>query len=250
MRCLLTRRYPEELVGLEERLMNNKTVPERLFERFCNDNDIKYKRIEASSISNMKSPDYEIQTVTEHVIVEVKQFDPNEEEKRLYKQLRERGYTDVYGGEPGAKARLKIQAGAKQLKARSQGKLPALLVLYNNVPICHRGVDPYEIKTAMYGIEKIDLSVDSDSNRVSLTDRGFGPKRKMTPSSNTSLSAVGVLYGSSNSELSLIVFHNIHAVKPLDWHYLQGPRIRHFTLTEKSPRDFQDWQELQLEANG
>lgn len=238
------------LVGLEERLMNNKTVSERLFERYCNDNDIKYKRIEASSISNKKEPDYEIQTVTELVIVEVKQFDPNEEEKKLYKQLRERGYTDAYGREPGAKVRLKIQAGAKQLKARSKGKLPALLVLYNNVPISHRGVDPYEIKTAMYGIEKIDLSVDPDANRVSLTERGFGPKRKMTPSSNTSLSAVGALYGSPNSELSLIVFHNIHAVKPLDWHSFQGPRIRHFTLEEKLPRDFQDWQELKLEANG
>ena len=70
--------------------------------------------------------------VTELLVVEVKQFDPNEEVEKLYKQLQERGYTDVYGGEPGAKVRLKIQAGAKQLKARSKGKLPALLVLYNN----------------------------------------------------------------------------------------------------------------------
>jgi hypothetical protein len=131
-----------------------------------------------------------------------------------------------------------------------EGKLPALLVLYNNVPISDRGVDPYEIKTAMYGLEKIDLAVDPDANRVSLTGRGFGPKRKVTPSSNTSLSAVGVLYGSSNGEVSLIVFHNIHAVKPLDWRSLQGPRIRHFTLGEKEPRPFQEWQELKVVANG
>lgn len=230
--------------------MGNKTVSERLFERFCDDNHIEYKRIEAYSIPNKNEPDYEIQTLTELVVVEVKQFNPNEEEKKLYKQLWERGYTDAYGGEPGAKARLKIQAGAKQLKARSKGKLPALLVLYNNVPISDRGVDPYEIKTAMYGIEKIDLALDPDANRVSLTERGFGPKRKVTPSRNTSLSAVGALYSSPNGELSLIVFHNIHAVKPLDWRSLQGPRIRHFTLEEKEPRDFQEWQELKLEANG
>jgi len=165
--------------------MSDKTVSERLFERFCNDNYIEHKRIEASSIPSKKEPDYEIQTVTELVVVEVKQFDPNKEEKKLHKQLLERGYTDAYGGEPGAKARLKIQAGAKQLKARSKGKLPALLVLYNNVPISDRGVDPYEIKTAMYGIEKIDLAVDPSANRMSLTERGFGPKRKVTPSSNT-----------------------------------------------------------------
>lgn len=181
--------------------MSNKTVSERLFECFCDDNHIEYKRIEASSIPNKKEPDYEIQMATELVVVEVKQFDPSEEEKKLYKQLWERGYTDAYVREPGAKARLKIQAGAKQLKARSKGKLPTLLVLYNNVPISDRGVDPYEIKTAMYGIEKIDLAVDPDANRVSVTERGFGPKRKVTPSSNTSLSAVGALYSSPNSEL-------------------------------------------------
>gem|GEM_PF-3140398 len=39
----------------------------------------------------------------------------------------------------------------------------------------------------MYGMEKIDLSVASDiSTGTSVKDRGFGPKRKMTPSSNTS----------------------------------------------------------------
>jgi hypothetical protein len=187
----------------------SKTVSESLFERFCDDNHIEYERIEASSIPNKKEPDYEIQTATEIVIVEVKQFDPSEEEKKLYQQLQERGYTDAYGGEPGAKVRRKIQNGAKQLKARSGGKLPTLLVLYNNVPISDRGVDPYEIKTAMYGIEKIDLAVAPDANRVSLIGRGFGPKRKVTPSSNTSLSAVGALYSSSNGELSLVVFHNI-----------------------------------------
>ena len=228
----------------------SKTVSESLFERFCDGNHIEYKRIEASSTPNKKEPDYEIQTATELVVVEVKQFDPSEEEKKLYQQLQESGYTDAYGGEPGAKVRHKIQDGAKQLKARSEGKLPTLLVLYNNVPINDRGVDPYEIKTAMYGIEKIDLAVDPDANRVSLTGRGFGPKRKVTPSSNTSLSAVGALYGSPNGELSLTVFHNIHAVKPLDWRSFQGLRIRHFTLGEKEPRSFQEWQELKLEANG
>jgi len=55
------------------------------------------------------------------------------------------------------------------------------------VPINTRGTDLYEIKTAMYGMEKIDLSVASDiSIGTSVKDRGFGPKRKMTPSSNTS----------------------------------------------------------------
>ena len=94
------------LIGLAKSLMR-KTVSERLFEHFCDDNHIEYERIEVSSIPNKKEPDYEIQTVTKIVVVEVKQFDPSEAEKNLYQQLQERGYTDAYGGELGAKVRHK-----------------------------------------------------------------------------------------------------------------------------------------------
>lgn len=226
--------------------MSDKTASETLFERFCDDNQIEWKRIEASSVPGKKEPDYEIGVPTQCVVVEVKQFDPNEEEKMLETQLQERGYADMYGGEPGTKVRLKIQAGAKQLKARSAGKLPTLLVLYNNVSISNRGVDPYEIKTAMYGIEKIDLAVNAEANTISVTERGFGPKRKLTPTDNTSLSAISVLCGPDN-ELSLIVYHNVYAVNPLDLRSFQGCRIRHFTLQKKQSKGFQEWRELKVE---
>ena len=159
--------------------MKNKTISEKLFEDFCDFNQIAYKRIEESSVIGKKEPDYEAYTKSGLVIVEIKQYDPSSEEKNLLKQIEERGWSDPYGKEPGAKVRLKIQSGSKQLKARCKGKTPSLLVLYNNVPIGNRGVDPYEIKTAMYGIEKIDIVVSPDVGQSVIVDRGFGPKRKM-----------------------------------------------------------------------
>jgi len=174
-------------------------------------------------------------------LVEVKQFDPNPEEIKLQKQLEDRGWTDVFGGEPGAKVRLKIQSAGKQLKSRGAGSVPSMVVLYNNVSISRRGTHPYEIKTAMYGMEKIDLSIASDiSTGTSVKDRGFGPKRKMTPSSNTSISAVAALY----SGLEMYVFHNIYAAMPLNIHSFQGEKIKHYAISDKVLGQFQEWQEI------
>ncbi len=228
--------------------MSNRTISEILFERFCRREGLNFSRLEPSESPGLKSPDYQIQSPGGPVIVEVKQFDPNAEDKRNARLLEERGYGDAIGGEPGARARIKIQSGARQLKARSQGRVPTVLVLYNNVPFSSRGTDPYDIKTAMYGLERIDLAVGRAN--VSVVDRGFGPKRKVTPSSNTSLSAVAALYARSCHDLRLFVYHNIYAATPLEWQDLSGPRIAHFTLGPKKPGAFQEWRRLDEDSAG
>lgn len=225
--------------------MSQQTISEELFERFCKENTIQLSRIEVSTIPGKKEPDYEIATSLGTVLVEVKQFDPNPEELRLQKQLEDRGWTDAFGGEPGAKVRLKIQSAAKQLKSRGAGSVPSMVVLYNNVPINSRGTDPYEIKTAMYGMEKIDLSVTSNISGVSVKDRGFGPKRKMTPKSNTSISAVAALYSGLEQQLLMCVFHNIYATMPLNIEAFQGEKIKHYAIADKVPGQFQEWKEIE-----
>ena len=224
--------------------MSKQTISEELFERFCKENKIQLSRIEVSTVSGKKEPDYEIATSLGTVLVEVKQFDPNPEELRLQKQLEDKGWTEAFGGEPGAKVRLKIQSAAKQLKSRGAGSVPSMVVLYNNVPISRRGTDPYEIKTAMYGMEKFDLSIASNTSEVSIKDRGFGPKRKMTPRSNTSISAVAALYNVLDQQLSMCVFHNVYIAMPLSIESFQGEKIKHYTIADKVPGQFQEWEEI------
>lgn len=224
--------------------MSNRTESEKLFEQFCKDNGIEFSRLDPAETPESQCPDYEIKTADGPVIVEVKQFDPNEEDRQNARLLEERGYGKAIGGAPGARVRLKIQSGTKQLKVRSQGKVPTVLVLYNNVPFNSRGTHPYEIKTAMYGIEKIDLAVGK--TRVAVVDRGFGPKRKLTPSDNTSLSAVATLLENLDGDLVLSLFHNIYASRPLTWQSLNGPKIAHFTIGEKEPGKFQEWTRLDV----
>ena len=208
--------------------MSKQTISEELFERFCKENKIQLSWIEASTIPGKKEPDYEIATSLGTVLVEVKQFDPNPEELKLQKQLADRGWTDAFGGEPGAKVRLKIQSAAKQPKSRGAGSVPSMVVLYNNVPISRRGTEPYEIKTAMYGMEKINLSIASNTSGVSLKERGFGPKRKMTLRSNTSISAVAALYSGLEQQLSMCVFHNVYATMPLNIEFFHPEKILWF----------------------
>jgi hypothetical protein len=224
--------------------MSKPTISEELFERFCQENKIQFSRIEVSVIPGKKEPDYEMTTSFGKVLVEVKQFDPNSEEVKLQKQLEGRGWTDAFGGEPGAKVRLKIQSASKQLKSRGAGSVPSIVVLYNNVPISRRGTDPCEIKTAMYGMEKIDLGVASNTFEVSLKDCGFGSKRKMTPESNTSISAVAALYGGLEQHLSMCIFHNVYATMPLNSECFQGEKIRHYAIADKVTGQFQEWREI------
>lgn len=224
--------------------MSKQTISEKLFERFCKENRIKFYRIEASVIPGKKEPDYEIETSSGKVLVEVKQFDPNPEERKLHKQLQDRGWTDAYGKEPGHRVRDKIDRANEQLKSRGAGSVPSMLVLYNNVPISTRATDPYNIKTAMYGIEKIDFSIDSNKPGVSIIDCGFGPKRKMNKDDNKSISAVATLYDGFNQQLLMCVFHNIHAAIPLDIDSFKGEKIKHYTIANKIPGQFQKWQEI------
>jgi len=220
------------------------TLSEQLFELFCERNSIVWQRIATADVGGEQRPDYEIALSGQRVIVEVKQFDPTAEERRLLRQLEEHGSTDVFGGEPGDRARKKIARGATQLRAVSGGALPTMLVLYNNVrALTDRHTHSYAIKTAMYGLETITLAVPKAAP-VHVAERGFARrgKKKVTPTDNTSLSAVAVLCEGSDG-LWLLVYHNVHSRVPLSPGCLRGKNVRHFTLGTKATVEFQEWVE-------
>lgn len=222
-----------------------KTRSEQLFELFCQSENIRYDRIQRRDKEGVQTPDYNIFTQMGKVVVEVKQFDPNKEDKKILQQLKQRGFGDSSGVEPGQRVRSKIKPALSQLKKRSKGQYPAVLVLYNNIPFTSRHINPYDIKIGMYGLEVIDLEIFSDlSYKTKLKDKRFGPKRKMTPTDNTTLSAIAALYGYDENNLTLIFFHNRYAKIRLPTDWIKSPRIRHFTLGEKKNGEFQEWIEI------
>lgn len=226
----------------------SQTKSERLFEAFCREQGLDYRRLEPDG--EARSPDYEVALPTRSLIAEIKQFNANAEERRLERQLETRGYTDVYGTRPGDRVRRKISQADPQLKSLCRGVRPGIVVLFNNVGVTNRHTAPYNIKTGMYGIEAIDLAFDPGTGTGPLVvERRFGPNRKMSPGMNTTVSAVAVLREDwppreDRPTIALDVFHNIFARVPLDPEELRGRLVRHFTLDEKVRGRFQDWVEL------
>lgn len=160
-----------------------RTFAEYLFERFCDEHGIPCSRIPETTA---KTPDYEIFSSTTPVIVEVKDIEPNAEEIESERLLKERGWENATGGAPGDRVRAKIDAALPQIKARTQGRLPSVLV------VCDEGrvvghVEPYNIRVAMYGLEQIYLAVPAPGQASPYaTGMGYGPKRRMTPQHTTS----------------------------------------------------------------
>src|SRR6266540_4589012 len=169
--------------------MESKTISEQLFERFCRDNGILFKRLDVSNESGIKSPDYEIFTPSGAMIVEVKQLDPNEDDKRFYNQLLSKGITDIRGKEPGTRIRGKINHAIPQLKVAAKAGKPAIIALCSNIILDAKYIDQYDILIGMYGLEVATIVLPNNrSQKPYVAHIKFGGKKKVSPQFNTTLS--------------------------------------------------------------
>ena len=219
--------------------MSEKTVSEFLFEQFCNENSIPYSRIETQ---DYKTPDYDVYFGGQLVAIEIKQIDSNEDDIKHLKQLRLRGRVGIREI-PGRRVRIKIDSAKKQLELRTQGKYPAVLVLYNNVPIGY--IDSNDIKTAMYGSESGSILIpdDPEDTSIYIESISLGSGRKFTPNHNTTISAIALLY-KFGEIIRLSIFHNIHAKCPFDPSWLRRNTVTHFTLEPQTQEKLQEWLEI------
>ena len=80
----------------------------------------------------------------------------------------------------------------------THGCRPGILVLYDNIHLPHIHLDPYAIKTGMYGLEQVLIAPAMDGSiRSRFVDIIFGPRKKVGPERNRALSAIGHLSGGS-----------------------------------------------------
>jgi hypothetical protein len=224
--------------------MNSITKSEKEFELFCNQAGIPCRPIPTEPDQGRQTPDYELEISGVQIFAEVKQFDLTPEEQKEIRQLEEQDPAFAWDREPGARARKKISEAVAQLKQRVEAGQPAMLVLYNNDPFTRRPIDPYSIMTAMYGVEEISIEVPTNPSKGGrFMGMDFGGKRKLTPTDNTTLSAICVLTNESG-EVHLNIYHNRYAANPLDPNLLRHHSVRHFTLGPKELRGLQDWVEI------
>lgn len=222
-----------------------KTQSEIWFEDYCAHSKIACKRI---SVGKSETPDYDITIDGQRIIVEVKEILRNKKERESDRLLSERGYRSVLSNTPGDRVRKKIKASSAQIRARTQGIYPSILVLCDLVHgrgqiACH--LSSYNIRVAMYGLEQIRIAVPIDhSVSPYVTGKSYGPKRKMTEDANTSISAIGVLFTPKSNEISLHVYHNKFASMPLDTRLIAKHGICQFKLEDEVPANTTKWEEV------
>ncbi len=217
-----------------------KTISEKLFENYCKINKVLFEPIPAGLD---KTPDYRLSINNHLVIVEIKQIDPNESDKASA-QKREKGEVVVESFTPGSRIRKQITKASPQLKKHAKGLYPAILIIYNNVMSLHYTTS-YDVLTGMYGLQKIIVGLPHNSNEEPyIKGQSFGPKKKVTPDTNTTLSALCILEKKNGNEIHLVVYHNIHASIPLDKNIMRMSNTRQFSLKEIDGKISQEWLEV------
>ncbi len=216
--------------------MTSFTSSELLFEKFCQMNYIRCKRIPSGS---QKSPDYDIYLQRRKIIIEVKQIEPNREEQKKIREFRERKTVSIRY-QLGKRVRNKITDTAGKFKKWAKGRYPSILVLYNNVRM-YKHTEPRDILAGMYG--QLYFPVTGRSGKpLKIGNIQSGSKKKMTPSANTSISAIAVLKKGSNGDPLLSVYHNLHAKVGLSPSLLSQVPIRQYWVNDS--RNPTDWVEI------
>jgi hypothetical protein len=231
------------LHGLSQFVHSTINKSEILFELFCAQNNIKYKRIPTDEA---KTPDFVIWLDATQVVVEVKQIDPNPDDLRTLRKPPEQwDESDLYDEMPGERVRLKIKSALPQLRRRAKKRYPAIVVLYDNVHLWPELADSYAVRVAMYGVETILITSNvAPEGGAEVIRRWYGSRRKVSPEYNTTLSAVAVLREEEDSATYLDVYHNIYARVPLLPDSFRLSSVKHYTLKAEPYGQFPDWAEV------
>lgn len=221
--------------------MSNRTVSEDYFETLCANRGVVCERIPESVT---KTADYRVSLGSTMLITEVKQLDPNDEDKKL---------GEVWGTlqSPGVVApsdRIQglLDDGYCQVKRSSEGKLPTMIVVYNNSGAWN-WIDTFTVAKAMFGSYGIVLGLQPDQT-IDEVGRGYLGQRRVTKNTFRSLSAVGVLDSGNSAELKLFCYHNPFANVPIEPAVLAKIANAQYVHPNPHERGFVPWEPRQIET--
>jgi hypothetical protein len=190
--------------------MSLETASETLFKEYCSQNGIPCCRIAPAAA---RTPDFAITLKGTQVTCEVKQIDPNAEDLRELRELREGAVAGRYLPD---RLRAKLKNVSAQLKSAVASGRPTLVVVYDNTPF--KGyTDHADGVQAMFGRNSVTVLLPADSSSPpQVSGPFFGGDRGIGPEHNTKVSAIAILDGGPRPPLTLRVYHNPYAVIRLD----------------------------------
>lgn len=220
---------------------------ENLFEELCQQHGVEFDRIPVNSDS--QQPDYELVLASgQKVIAEVKQIDPNKNDRRAIADLECEGlaiHHDNFASTVPRRVQNAITKSRKQINSYLDiyPNLPALLILYDATGT-DKYTDSYGIKIAMYGLDRFVISTSSP---YSVIDCGsVGHNVAVRRDKNRQLSALATLHKCFSIDtgerfLSLLFYHNLFAKHRMEPGWWTGDHIAHYVLEEQTQGEFQNW---------
>lgn len=209
------------------------TLGERLFEQACAATGIRYRRVRVAKVAGHKRPDYKVNIPECGAIVEVKEIEPNAEERHERRELEDavkregapgaaalvarRMETPGVRRTPGARLRRPIRSANAQLHRSSLRGIPTAVAIFDTM-FSLSDTDPYNVKVAMYGLDAMIIGLPNAGAPYRIGMKSGG-KEVLTEKHNTSISAVIIIRGFPaymSREPLLFVYHNHFARVPLD----------------------------------
>jgi hypothetical protein len=190
-----------------------------------------------------RRPDFVVRLGLHRLAAEIKQVDPNPSDLEQARRFHAGGIAS-FGGEPGARLRDHIKEASAQLRALTQCRWPGIAVLYDNTALSAY-VDSYHIKAAMDGLEQLVFQSSAEYRPLShFLGWRSGPKRRLTPSTGNAVSAVAHLRRGPDGTPHIDIYHNEHALAPLDATIWRTGQSRHFKLPAAGRMDRREWIEI------
>ena len=193
-------------------MSRTKTRSEQLFEDYCFARRYPFKAIPVLE-GQGQFPDYEIETPKGVVICEVKQINPNLQDKEVEKNLNDHGEAD-YSRPIGKRARSSLVKAAKQLKRFDGDPRPCVVVLFDST----RGgyLDSTDLEAAMFGKPIVLFREGKQHPLDSRSDFTHGGDRKLREDRCLYIGAVAVLHPFKQDKASrLDIYHNPFTSKPV-----------------------------------
>ena len=187
--------------------MSQSTLSEDLVVKFFAAHGVRCTPVPTQA--DQRTPDFVIE-LAEPVVCEVKQIEPNTEDlATLHGAMA--GAPRAVGRWMRNRIRPILKKVSAQLQRASKDGKPTLLAIYDTTPFELYASDDVEVVQAMFGQLSTDVRVYKNGT-IQESETYFGGDGTMTPTTNTSVSAVGILRGGPEvSTLSLTIFHNRYA---------------------------------------
>jgi hypothetical protein len=207
------------------------TQSEALFDKWCQQQRLPFKRIRVARVANQKRPDYRVRTPYGWCVIEIKELVPTEEDDLILQSLRgEARWVD-----PGTRLRRPIRDAAKQLRKFSQRGLPTVLALVDLTASFH--TEKYQVLAAMCGHTKLVFAPNQPIAEAFLGAKPGGGAT-LTKEHNTSISAIAVVRTDGGEVAAIDLYQNPHARIPLSAERAQSFAERHPSRPAKTSRPF------------